>query len=136
MAQYFEKGTSNEPTDNMKIENLECENSSEYGEDMFQYRSDIESKSDSGSVGNAESDNPGLGKSSLNPFGQNHYNSKLSSKPPVLGAKVISPSSSPVPPREPEKQLLSPSSFNPPTCQTKSKLPSFRIYTNVHDIFD
>ena len=40
----------------MKIENLETDNFSEDGEDMVQYRSDIESKSDSGSEWNAESD--------------------------------------------------------------------------------
>ena len=58
MAQHFENGIadSKEPIDDMKIENLETDNFSEDGEDMVQYRSDIESKSDSGSEWNAESD--------------------------------------------------------------------------------
>ena len=40
----------------MNIDNLESGNSSEYGEDMIQYRSDIDSKSDSRSEANAESE--------------------------------------------------------------------------------
>ena len=71
----------------------------------------------------------GLSKATFNPFGQNHFNEL--NKPavigpkltPVIGSKVFSPSSSPVPPvvnPTQEKQLMPPSSFNP-SWQNKSK---------------